>query len=180
MNAAFAYNAAGSNDKAEASFRRALALDPNSMAVHLNLGMLLGEQSRLDEAEDAFRRALKVDPNSAVAAFNLGVILAPKHPPEAIKWCGAAYRLRPDQPKYGYTYAYYLYQNGDADKAANVLQSMINRRFANSDTYAMLGAIHQKRGELNKARETYRAATKNNQLSQRDRNAFETMIQRLR
>ena len=179
VNAAFAYNAAGRNDKAEASFRKALELDPNSVAVHLNLGMLLGEQSRLGEAEDAFRRALKVDPNSAVAAYNLGVILAPKHPPEAVKWCGRAYQLRPDEPKYGYTYAYYLYQNGDADKAVNVLEGMVKRQIPYSDAYAMLGAIYQRRRELNKAIEVYRAATKNNQLPQRDRSAFETMIQNL-
>ena len=180
VNAAFAYNVAGRNDKAESSFRKALELDPNSAAVHLNLGMLLGEQSRPGEAEDAFRRALKVDPNSAVAAYNLGVILAPKHPPEALKWCRRAYRLQPNEPKYGYTYAYYLYQDGDIDKAVNVLEGMVNRRFVNFDTYAMLGAIYQRRGELNKAIETYRAATRNSQLPQRDRSAFETMIQRLR
>jgi len=180
VNAAFAYNAAGKNDKAEASFRRALELDPNSVAVHLNLGMLLGEQSRLDEAEETFRRALKVDPNSAVAAYNLGVILAAKHPPEALKWCRTAYRLRPDEPKYGYTYAYYLYQNGDADKAVNVLEGMVNRQIPSSDAYALLAALHQRRGELNKAIEVYRAAARNSQLPQRDRTAFEAMIQRLR
>ncbi|MBL7185278.1 MAG: tetratricopeptide repeat protein [Phycisphaerae bacterium] len=180
VNAAFAYNAAGRNDEAEASFRRALELDPNSVAVHLNLGMLLGEQSRLGEAEDAFRRALKVDPKSAVAAYNLGVILAPKHPPEALKWCGKAYRLRPDEPKYGYTYAYYLYQSRDVDKAIGVLQAMVKRQVPSSDAYALLGAIYQGRGELYRAIEAYRAATKNNQLPQSDRSAFETMIQRLR
>ncbi|MHC4432246.1 MAG: ammonia-forming cytochrome c nitrite reductase subunit c552, partial [Planctomycetota bacterium] len=180
VNVAFAYNAAGRNDKAEASFRKALALDPNSVAVHLNLGMLLGEQSRLDEAEDVFRRALKVDPNSAVGAYNLGVILGPKHPPEAVKWCARAYRLRPDEPKYGYTYAYYLYQNREVDKAVNVLEGMVSRQVPSSDAYALLAALHQRRGELNKAIEVYRAAARNSQLPQRDRAAFETMIQRLR
>jgi tetratricopeptide (TPR) repeat protein len=180
VNAAFAYNAAGRNDKAEASFRKALELDPNSVAVHLNLGMLFGEQSRLGEAEDAFRRALKVDPKSAVAAYNLGVILAPKHPPEALKWCGKAYRLQPDEPKYGYTYAYYLYQSRDVDKAIGVLQTMVKRQVPSSDAYVLLGAIYQRRGELYRAIEAYRAATKNNQLPQSDRSAFETMIQRLR
>jgi len=180
VNVAFAYNVAGKNDKAEASFRKALALDPNNVAVHLNLGMLLGEQSRLDEAEDTFRRALKVDPNSAVAAYNLGVILAAKHPPEALKWCRMAYRLRPDEPKYGYTYAYYLYQNGDADKAVNVLEGMVNRQIPYSDAYALLAALHQRRGELDKAVEVYRAAARNSRLPQSDRTAFEAMIQRLR
>ncbi len=179
VNAAFAYNAAGRNDKAEASFRKALELDPNSVAVHLNLGMLLGEQSRLGEAEDAFRRALKVDPNSAVAAYNLGVILAPKKPAEAIKWCGKAYKLQPDEPKYGYTYAYYLYENQNLSSAINVLEAMVNRQLPHSDSYGLLGAIYQKRGQFDKAVRVYLAAVKNHQLPQQDRTAVETMITRL-
>jgi Tfp pilus assembly protein PilF len=179
VNVAFAYNAAGRNDKAEASFRKALELDPNSAAVHLNLGMLLGEQSRLDEAEDAFRRALKVDPNSAVAAYNLGVILAPKRPTEAIKWCGRAHQLQPDDPKYGYTYAYYLYQSNNLAKAIDVLQAIVRSRPAHSDSYGLLGAIHQKRGEFDKVIQVYLAAVRNNQLPERDRAAFEAMITQL-
>ncbi|MHC4117745.1 MAG: tetratricopeptide repeat protein [Planctomycetota bacterium] len=179
VNAAFAYNAAGRNDKAEASFRKALELDPNSVAVHLNLGMLLGEQSRLSEAEAAFRQALKVDPNSAVAAYNLGVILAPKRPNEATKWCGRAYQLQPDEPKYGYTYAYYLYQSKNIAKAIEVLQRVVRSGPAHSDSYGLLAAIHQQRGEFDKAIQVYLAAVKNNRLPQRDRTAFEMMITRL-
>jgi len=179
VNAAFAYNAAGKNDKAEASFRKALELDPNSVVTHINLGMLLGEQSRLGEAEDTFRKALEIDPNSAVASYNLGVILAPKQPTEAVKWCGKAYRLRPDEPKYGYTYAFYLYQNGDADTAIDVLQAMVKRQVPYSDAYALLGAIYQRRKEFDKAIEVYQAAIKNVQLPQGERSGFEAMMKRL-
>ncbi|MEA3226645.1 MAG: tetratricopeptide repeat protein, partial [Planctomycetota bacterium] len=179
VNAAFAYNAAGRNDKAETSFQKALELDPNSVAAHLNLGMLLGEQSRLGEAEDAFRQAFKVDPNSAVAAYNLGVILAPRKPTEAIKWCGKAHQLQPDEPKYGYTYAYYLYQSQNVAKAVNVLEGMVKRQLPHSDAYGLLGSIYQKRGEFHKAVQVYLAAIKNHQLPQRDRTAFEAIIKRL-
>ena len=179
VNAAFAYNAAGKNDKAEASFRKALELDPNSVVTHINLGMLLGEQSRLGEAEDTFRKALEIDPNSAVASYNLGVILAPKQPTEAVKWCGKAYRLRPDEPKYGYTYAFYLYQNGDADTAIDVLQAMVKRQVPYSDAYALLGAIYQRRKEFDKAIKVYQAAIKNEQLPQGERSGFEAMMKRL-
>ncbi len=180
VNAAFAYNAAGRNDQAEESFRKALELDPNSVVTHINLGMLLGEQSRLDEAEGAFLMALKVDPNSAVAAYNLGVILAPQQPAEAVKWCGKAYQLQPDEPKYGYTYAFYLHQSEDTAAAIDVLQEMVGRQVPYSDAYALLGAIYQKRGEFDKAAEVYLAAMKNQQLPEREREGFETMMKRLR
>jgi len=180
VNAAFAYNAAGRNDQAEASFRKALELDPNNVVTHINLGMLLGEQSRLQEAEGAFRRALKVDPNSAVAAYNLGVTLAPQQPTKAVKWCGKAYQLRPDEPKYGYTYAFYLHQSEDTAGAIDVLQNMVKRQAPYSDAYALLGAIYVKNREHDKAVEIYQAATKNRQLPERERKGFETMIERLR
>lgn len=179
VNAAFAYNSAGRNKQAEASFRKALQLDPNSLVAHINLGMLLGEQSRLSEAEDVFRKALKVDPNSAVAAYNLGVILAPKRIDEAIKWCRRAYELQPEEPKYGYTYAFYLNQSEKQSAAIDVLQTMVKRQIPYSDAYALLGAIYQRRGEFDKAVEVYQAAVKNNQLSQQERRSFEAMIKRL-
>jgi len=179
VNIAFAYNATGENSKAERSFRKALALEPNNLVAHLNLGMLLGEQSRLPEAENAFRRAFKIDPNSAVAAYNLGVILVLKRPAEAIKWCGKAYRLQPDEPKYAYTYAFYLHQNKDVDKAIDILQTMVNRQMPYSDAYAFLGAIYQRRGEPDKAVEVYQAAAKNEQLPQRERKGFEEILKKV-
>jgi lipopolysaccharide biosynthesis regulator YciM len=142
--------------------------------------MLLGEQSRLDEAASAFHKALKVDPNSAIAAYNLGVILAPNQPAESIKWCDKAYKLQPEEPKYGYTYAFYLHRNKQSNAAIEVLQDMIKRQIPHSDTYALLGAIFQQRGELDKAIEVYQAAVKNKRISQQDRTNFETMINRLR
>jgi Tfp pilus assembly protein PilF len=180
VNAAFAYNAVGRNDKAEASFRQALKLDPNSVVTHINLGMLLGEQSRPNEAKDVFLRALQIDPNSATAAYNLGVILASEKPVEAIKWCSKAYRLRPDEPKYGYTYAFYLHQNKNTAEAIDVLQEMVGKQVPYSDAYALLGAIYQKKGEINKAIEVYQAASKNKRLPQRDRTSFEAIIKRFR
>ena len=180
VNAAFAYNVAGRNEQAESSFRKALQLDPNNLIVHINLGMLLGEQSRLSEAEDVFHKALKVDPNSAIAAYNLGVILAPEQINQALKWCGRAYELQPEEPKYGYTYAFYLYKSEKSCAAIDVLQNMVKRQIPYSDAYALLGAIHQKRGELDKAAEVYQAAVNNKRMSQQDRTSFETMMKRLR
>jgi Tfp pilus assembly protein PilF len=180
VNAAFAYNAMGRNDKAEASFRKALELDPNSAVVHINLGMLLGEQSRLDEAEGAFLRALQIDPNSAIAAYNLGVILAEEQLAEAIKWCGKSYQLRPDEPKYGYTYAFYLYRSKETALAIDVLQDMIGKQVPYSDAYVLLATIYQKKGEINKAIAVYQAASKNKRFSQRERENFVMMNKRLR
>lgn len=179
VNIAFVYNAKGENDKAEASFRRAIALDPNNPAVHLNLGMLLGEMKRPKEAEQAFRRTLELDPNSVAAAYNLGVMLASDRPFESLQWCQKAYRSRPEEGKYGYTYAFYLHQRRRTDEAVRVLREMVRRNVPYGDAYALLGAIHLERGELDEAAGVYRSASGNGNLTQPERESFRAMMRRL-
>ena len=125
VNVALAYNALGQNDKAEASLRQALSLDPTNAAAHLNLAMLLAEMNKLGEAEQSFRAALKADPKSAQAAYNLGVLLSKEHPVEAISWCQKAAALRPDEPKYGYTLAFFQKQAGKTNEAVQTLEKLI-------------------------------------------------------
>ncbi len=127
VNVALAYNALGQNDKAEASLRHALSLDPTNSAANLNLGMLLAEMGKMAGAEQAFRAAFKSDPASAQAAYNLGVLLAKEHPEESLTWCQRAAELRPDNPQYGYTYAFYLYRAGQVDQALQALHAVLRR-----------------------------------------------------
>jgi len=179
VNIAFVYNAKGQNDKAEASLRTAIALDPNNPAVHLNLGMLLGEMNRPKEAEQAFRRTLEIDPNSAAAAYNLAVCLAADRPAESIKWCRRAYELQPEEGKYGYTYAFYLYQRLQRDEAVKVMTEMMRRNVPCSDAYVLLATIHLERTELEDAANVYRSAAGNPRLTQAERESFQTALRRL-
>ncbi len=179
VNIAFVYNAQGKNEKAEASFRKAIALDPNSPVIHLNLGMLLGEMNRPKEAEQAFRRTLELDPNSAAAAYNLAVCLAPDRPFESLRWCEKAYRLHPEEGKYGYTYAFYLHQRRETGEAVKVLTEMVRRSVPYADAYVLLGTIHLERRELEEAADVYRSACGNGNLSQSERESFRAMLRRL-
>lgn len=179
VNASLAYNAAGQNAQAEASLRRALAIEPASLAANVNLGMLLGEMGRTREAEAAFRAALKADPQSAVAAYNLGVILGADRVAEAVEWCRTASQLRPDEPKYAYTLAYYLHRSGDADGAIQVLDPLVNEGRANAEIYALLGSIYEERGAKKEAIAVYRRAVANERLTQRERFGFAARIQAL-
>jgi tetratricopeptide (TPR) repeat protein len=141
VNAALAYNALGQNDKAEASLRRALSLDPTNAAAHLNLGMLLAELDRMSEAEQAFRAAFKANPQSAQAAYNLGVLLAKEHPEEALDWGHQAATLGPDNPQYGYTYAFYLHRAGRLDQALQVIRSVRKLHPAHEDSAKLEQAL---------------------------------------
>ena len=83
-----------------------MKIDPQNAAANLNLGMLLGEESRFAEAEAAFRAALKREPNLAPAAYNLSLLLRKDHLGEAIDWARVAYRASP-VGKYGWLLAVY-------------------------------------------------------------------------
>ena len=180
VNIAFVHNSMGHNDKAEASFRKAIALDPNNAALHLNLGMLLGEVKQPKDAEKAFRSALMADPNSAAAAYNLGILLASDQPSESLRWCRKAYLLRPDEGRYGYTYAFYLFQEGAVEQAITILADMISRNVPYADAYALLATIYIQRGEQKKAVDVYSSAYRNTKLTQQARDNFRAATLRLK
>ncbi len=137
VNAALAYNSLGQNDQAEASLRHALSLEATNVAANLNLGMLLAETGKMAEAEQSFRVAFKADPRSALAAYNLGVLLAQAHPDESLDWCRRASELEPDNPKYGYTYAFYLQRTGQRERALQVIHSVRERFPTHADSVAL-------------------------------------------
>jgi serine/threonine protein kinase/Tfp pilus assembly protein PilF len=56
-------------------YRAALALRPESPAVHLNLGAALQAQGKLAEAAAEFREAFRLEPNYAQAHGGLGTVL---------------------------------------------------------------------------------------------------------
>jgi len=53
---------AGRPGEAEASYRRAIALQPDHARAHNNLGCILSLQGRLGEAVECFRRAIELEP----------------------------------------------------------------------------------------------------------------------
>jgi len=179
VNASLIYNQLGRNDQAEEALRRALKVNPACAAAHLNLGLLLAELGRPKEAEEALRAALKADPNLAVAAYNLGILLAADRPSEAIDWCQKAAKLRPDEPKYAYTVAFFLQQKGDITAAIGALKPLIDRRTPYADAYALLGQLHEQENNKQAAIAVYRQAITNEQLTEQERAAFAARLEML-
>ena len=176
-NIAFAYNATGQNEKAVQSFKKILTLEPTNSVASLNLGMLYGEMGQIEEAETAFRKTYESDPNSARAAYNLGIILAEKKPKESLSWCNKAFRLQPDNPDYGYTYAFFLNSSGDKGNAIAIIESMIERRLPSVSAYMLLADIYRRDGDQIKAKDVYRLAAENTALSEVERARFKQLLQ---
>ncbi len=179
VNASMLHARQGQNKKAEELLRTALTIEPENAAVNFNLGLLLAEKGDVNEAETFLRAALKADPQLAQAAYNLGVLLSSDRLEEAIQWCRIASELRPQDPKYAYTHAFYLRQSGDTDAAIQVLAELIERVPSYADAYALLGGIHEEQGNIQDAIDVYRRAADNEMLSERDRRGFALKVRAL-
>jgi tetratricopeptide (TPR) repeat protein len=129
MNQSVAYSNMRQNDRAEKCLRRALETAPDNAAANFDLGLLLAEEGNTDEAEKALRKAIKSDARSAAANYNLGVMLADRNNmSEAIALCRKACQLQPDDAKYARALALYLYREGDAEGAIEVLRRALDNK----------------------------------------------------
>jgi Flp pilus assembly protein TadD len=158
VNASLAYARSGQNDLAEASLRQALDLEPTNAAACFNLGLVLAEKGQKSEAEAALRTALKSNPQLPEAAYNLGVLLADDRLPEAVTLLQQARQFGPQDPKYAFTLAYFLNQQGDLTGALTVLNQQVQLKTANPDVYFLLGELYESSGQPAKARQVYEQA----------------------
>ncbi len=180
VNASLIYARTGQNDRAEASLRQAVKLEPQNAAASFNLGLLLAEQGKTGEAEAALRTALKSNPQFPEAAYNLGVLLAKDRLAEALPVLRQAWQLRPFDPKYAFTLSYYLNQQGDQTGALTVLNQQVQQKAANSEVYFLLGEIHEKSGQPEKAQQVYEQALSDPKLSPAAKLRFGARLQALR
>jgi cytochrome c-type biogenesis protein CcmH/NrfG len=91
-----AQNALGDYDKANAAFREAIRLSPDSPTPLIYMGVVVGKQQKTDESIAWFRRALAKDPNNLVAHYNLAGTLAMKgEKSEAIREFETVLRIDP-------------------------------------------------------------------------------------
>jgi tetratricopeptide (TPR) repeat protein len=105
------------------------------------MGLLKAEQNDMKGAEQYLKKALKADPQMAQAAYNLCVITSKDRINEAVNWCRTAAELRPQDPRYAYTLAFYLNQKGDRDEAVRTLKAILEKYPGYTDAEMLLGEI---------------------------------------
>ena len=162
--------------KAEEALRGALALEPNNAEANFNMGLLKAEANDLPQAEKHLRGAFKTDPHMAPAAYNLCVLLGEKRSDEALGFCRQAAELRPREPRYAWTCAYYQNKKGDPTAATATLESLLNRHPTFTDGYRLLAEIYSHTGKHRRVAELLNRATANGFLSPRDRAAIEEKL----
>ena len=155
VNSSIGYAKMGENDKAEKSLQDALKIAPDNAAANFNMGLVKAEKNEPKQAEEYLKKAMKADPQMAQAAYNLCIITAKDRINEALTWCRKAADLRPQEPRYALTLAFYLNQKGDSGSAVDVLNGLIEKYPAYADAYLLLGGIYEKQGKKSEAREIY-------------------------
>lgn len=119
---------AGDDAKAEACYREALALNPNTTFVQLpyNFGNVLARQGRWAEAEAAYAKAVALAPRHLGARNNHGLALARLGKFEAaFAEFEEALRLKPDSADTHLNYGAVLAEKGELDRAeAHLLRAL--------------------------------------------------------
>jgi tetratricopeptide (TPR) repeat protein len=159
--------------QARALLQRALKIEPANAEANFNMGLLLAEEDDRIGAMRCLRAAWKADPTLAPAAFNLAVLLAERSPSEAIELCRQAAKLRPDEPKYTYTLAFFLNQQGAKGEAKTILEKIVKAGADYPDAYMLLAGLYEQEGKLKEALDVYQRALMNLTLNERDRKALE-------
>lgn len=160
INSSYLYSVSGDQGKAEINLQKALSVDPLNEAANLNFGLLMAEMQKMTEAEKAFRTVLKVNAGNSTAAYNLSVIVSSRDVNESCKLSKQAMDATPDDPKFAYTYAYFLNQNKKQTLAILQLEKILKKFPDHLSSIFLLGNIYLENGNKGKALNIYNDALK--------------------
>lgn len=180
VNSSFLYSINGDQQKAGSYLEKALAIEPKSEAANLNYGLLMAEQKQMDKAEQALKTALAVNEHNATAAYNLSIIVSSKDLNKACEYSKQAMDSSPEDPKFAYTYAFFLNQNKQQAKAISVLEKTIKESPDHLQSIFLLGNILLERGNKGKVLELYTNILKNIQNNQQAQYQIQSEIERIR
>lgn len=136
-------------------FRAVLRSDPKNIEAHANLGVIAFFQNDFQQAAQHLRQALSLDPNLVKVQALLGICehrLGQPSGPKLLEQSFPRLKDKKLQIQAGLELANIDYQNGNLDRAANVMQSLVDIDPDNVDVLFMTQQIHTELAEdtLNK------------------------------
>lgn len=153
LNVGVLYSELGQFDKAEASYRKALELQPSFVQAYVNLADLYRLQGKDEEGEQLLRKALTVAPMDADVHYALGLLLVrQKRVSEAVKALELSVKLNPNNPHYSYVYAVALNTTGKLKEALKVLEETRARDPNDRETLYALATFNRDMGNFEAAR----------------------------
>ncbi|MGH9940945.1 MAG: tetratricopeptide repeat protein [Pyrinomonadaceae bacterium] len=151
--------ARGEEAAARAAFRRALASEPNHLAAHTHLGVLIDRAGDLEEAERHFAAAARLAPRLASARNNYGAILLRQgRRVEAAIEFEASLKLDPSQSNALINLAQIRFAGGGAEglRAARELFGRAHALAPDPEVARALVVIALRLGEKERATTAYR------------------------
>jgi Flp pilus assembly protein TadD len=146
------YAAAHQNEKATATFRRLVELNPEGSGATM-LGMLLEEQNQPAEAERAFERALAAHPSDGIAANNLAWLYQQEgRLDEALRWATVAHEQL-QSSEANDTLGWVHIRRGEYREAVPVLLRAIQSKPENPLYHYHLAVAYSKTGSSGQARD---------------------------
>jgi Tfp pilus assembly protein PilF len=142
--------------KAEASFRKALSIDKDSLPAYTFLGQLFIVQKSQDKAIQEFTNALKIDPNNIKAHILLSTIYDSKNDREKAKsHLREALRINAKSPIAANNLAWLLAETGgDLNEALKLAQTAALAARDSTAIQDTLGWIYYKKGSYQAAIDT--------------------------
>ncbi|MFO7933254.1 MAG: tetratricopeptide repeat protein [Bacteroidales bacterium] len=148
------YLNAGDLEKAEASYRKAIEIEPALVAPYINLADLYRRMGRDDEGEAVLKNALEKYPGLAPIHYSLGLLkVRQEENDEALTHLEQAARLDPGDPHYSYVYAIGLNSEGNPEKALEVLRDALENHPYDRNLLYSLATISMENGKGEQALE---------------------------
>jgi tetratricopeptide (TPR) repeat protein len=137
----------------------AVALRPQSPAIHHNLGKALNDKGDLGGAIKAYQEALRLKKDFPEAHINLGAALANKGDLDgAIKEYQEALRLKKDFPQAHHNLGNALLTKGDVDGAIKEYQEALRLKKDYAEAHLNLGAALYDKGDVDGAIKEFQEA----------------------
>ncbi|MCF8225227.1 MAG: tetratricopeptide repeat protein [Bacteroidales bacterium] len=144
----------GDLQKAEASYKEAIELEPGLVTAYINLADLYRRTSRDVEGKRILLDALEIYPDLAPVNYALGLLLIRQgNQDEAMAYLEEAADLAPGVAQYSYVYGIGLNSRGEAGKAITFLESSLQNHPYNRDILYALTTINLEQNHTAKALE---------------------------
>ena len=143
----------GNFEKAEASFKEAIDLEPGLVGPYINLADLYRRLERDEEGEAVLKSALERYPDLAAVNYSLGLLKVRQgNSDEALVYLKHAAEQDPDDPHYGYVYAIGLNSQGKPLEALAFLKNALERHPYDRDILYSLTTISMENGYYDEAK----------------------------
>jgi len=141
------YLNAGNYEKAEASYKEAIELEPGLVGPYINLADLYRRLERDDEGEKVLKSALDKYPALAAIHYSLGLLkVRMGDNVEAMVYLENAIKYAPDDPHYSYVYAIGLNSQQQPQEALKILKRAVKQHPYDRNILYSLATISMENG----------------------------------